>query len=267
MPIRRSLAALSALLLPGCASAPTQHAYVAPTFETVFTTTEEMTTGPGQIVYVENRSSVRVTVYSVTLRDCENIKASCNPRQLNLRLDPGNRVTLVRVEPANPQQGFNFRYSFGWRADSSTTAALGALASGGDTVARVQPSAMQREEARRRGTIGAADLDLAPSEIAGLANRAGSLRALPDSLVLRVGGRVTLDTVRVLLIGTQGETLGRMRALQFRVLPGPVTLVRPDTIVAVSPGRTALQLKLPDDVLPGHPSIHDALQVPIIIRQ
>jgi hypothetical protein len=267
MPIRRPLAALSALLLPGCASAPTQHAYVAPTFETVFTTTEEMTTGPGQIVYVENRSSVRVTVYSVTLRDCQNIKASCTPRQLNLRLDPGNRVTLVRVEPANPQQGFNFRYSFGWRADSSTTAALGALAAGGDTVARQQLSAIQREEARRRGTIGAADLDLAPNEIADLASRAGSLRALPDSLVLRVGGRVTLDTVRVLLISTQGETLGRMRALQFRVLPGPVSLVRPDTIVAVSPGRTSLQLKLPDDVLPGRPSIHDPVQVPIVVRQ
>ena len=258
----------AAALAVGCASAPRQRAYVAPTQETVFTTTEEMTSAPGQIIYVENRSSVPVTVYSVTLRECDNIKIGCNgPRVLHLQLTPDSRAVLARVEPANAQKSFNFRYTFGWRADSSTTAALGALATVGDSNARQQLDAIAREDARRRAAVGAIDMDLTASEIAALSDRAGKLHALPDSLVIAVGRRVSLDTVHVLLIGMQGETLGRIRALQWRV-PGStaITVIKPDTVVGVAPGRTALQLKLPDDVLPAKSTLHIPLEVPIIVR-
>jgi len=261
-------AACAATLAAGCASAAIQHAYVAPTQETVYTAVEETPMSSGQIVYVENRSSVPVTVYSVTLRECENIKGGCNgPRSLNLHVQPATRATLVRVEPANAQNAFKFRYTFGWRADSSTTAMLGALATAGDTTAQQRLAAMEREDARRRGAVGAIDLDLTASEIAGLADRAESLRVLPDSVVLRAGRRMSVDTVRVLLIGPQGETLGRIRALQWR-MPGSSTVmvVRPDTVVGVAPGRTSLQLKLPDDMLPTKPTLHAPLEVPIIVR-
>lgn len=258
----------AAVLAASCASAPKQYAYVAPTEETVFTTAEEMTSVPGQIIYVQNRSSVPVTVYSVTLRDCDNIKAGCSgPRSLNLRLGPDSRAVLARVEPANAAKSFNFRYTFGWRADSSTTAALGALASTGDGTAREQLAAITREDARRRGSVGAIDLDLTASDIAGFADRAARLRVLPDSLVIPVGRRMSLDTVRVLLVGTQGETLGRIRALQWRVPGSPaITVVRPDSIVGVAPGRATLQLRLPDDVLAAKPALHVPLEVPIIVR-
>jgi len=198
----------AAALAVGCASAPRQRTYVAPTQETIFTTTEEMTSAPGQVIYVENRSSVPVTVYSVTLRDCDNIKVGCSgPRVLHLQLTPDSRAVLARVEPANAQKSFNFRYTFGWRADSSTTAALGALATVGDSNARHQLDAIAREDAKRRAAVGAIDMDLTASEIAGLSDRAGKLHALPDSLVIPVGRRVSLDTVRVLLIGMQGKHL------------------------------------------------------------
>lgn len=195
-------AACAATLVAGCASAAIQHAYVAPTEQTVYTAIEETPMSPGQIIYVENRSSVPVNVYSVTLRECENVKGGCtDPRSLNLHVQPAARATLVRVEPANAQNAFGFRYTFGRRADSSTTAMLGALANAGDSTAQQRLAAIGREDARRRGAVGAIDLDLTASEIAGLADRAGSLRVLPDSVVLPVGLRMSVDTVRVLLIG------------------------------------------------------------------
>ena len=262
-------AACVATLAAGCATAGIQHAYVAPTQQTVYTAVEETPMASGQIVYVENRSSVPVTVYSVTLRDCENVKGGCNgPRPLNLVIRPAARASLIRVEPANAANAFSFHYTFGWRADSSTTAALGALATGGDSTSQQRLDAIRREEAHRRGAVGAIDLDLTASEIAGLADRAERLRVLPDSVVLPPGRRMSLDTVRVLLIGPQGETLGRIRAVQWRLpASAAVTVVRPDTVVGVAPGRASLQLKLRDDMLPTKPTLHAPLDVPIIVRQ
>jgi len=259
---------LALCVLVACASAAPPLSYVAPTPETVFARVEETSASPGQIIYIENHSTVPITVYSVTLRDCENIKLQCSsPRRLNLRLAPNDRETLVRVEPTNPRASFRFHYSFGWRADSSTTAALAALASAGDTVARRRLAAIEREDARRRSAVGAQDLDLTPAEVNALADHAASLRALPDSLVLSLGARVTLDTIHVLLIGTQGETLGRLRAMQWRLTSGVVSPIKPDTLVAIATGRAVLQLRLPDNVLPGQSALHTVVQVPIIVRE
>jgi hypothetical protein len=71
----------------------------------------------------------------------------------------------------------------------------------------------------------------------------------------------------VLLIGTNNETLGRIRALRWRLSSSPaISLVQPDTLVARVAGRTVLQLKLPDDVLPDSPALHEAVLVPIVVR-
>jgi hypothetical protein len=79
---------------------------------------------------------------------------------------------------------------------------------------------------------------------------------------------MSLDTVRVLLIGPHGETVGRIRAVQWRLpASAAVTVVRPDTVVGVAPGRASLQLKLRDDMLPTKPTLHAPLEVPIIVRQ
>ncbi len=110
-----------------------------------------MTTGPGQIVHVENRSSVSVTVYSVTLRNCDNIKASCSgPRSLTLHLRPHPCEVLDRVEPANAQKACTFGYTFAWYADSSTRAALEALAAGVETTTRQQRDARALADGSRQ---------------------------------------------------------------------------------------------------------------------
>ena len=255
------------VLLTTCASAPTQKVYVAPTQDTVFATLEETQGARGQLIFVENRSSVPVKVYSVSLRDCQNVKGQCSVHPLNMQLDAGQRSTILRVEPADPTRSFGFHFSFGWRTDSSTAAALRALAANGDAAAQRRLDAVHRAEERRRNQVGSQDLDLTPGEMSALGTRASALRASPDSLVLRVGDRATLDTIHVLLVDAQNETLGRVHGLQWRVGSPAVRLVLPDTLVAVASGRAILQLKLPDAVLPDQTSLHVPLQVPIVVRQ
>lgn len=257
----------TAVLGAGCASAPAQRVYVAPTSQTVVTVMEEMAPTPGHIIYVKNHSSVPVTVYSVTLRDCENIKPNCDaPRSINLRLRPNTRAVLARVEPADSHKASHFGYSFGWQADSSAKAALGALAAGGNGNAQQQLDAMARADAQRRNAVGGFDPVLTPSELATVGDSARSLLARPDSLVVRVGRRLTLDTIHVLLIGPHGETLGRIGALRWRVQGSAVTVVRPDTIAAVAPGRSVIRLMLPVEVLPDRPALHEPLDVPVVVQ-
>lgn len=254
-------------ILVGCASAAPEHTYVAPTPETVLASMEEIGMVPGQIVTVENRSTVPITIYSATLRECENVKPQCaSPRRLNVHIGPHSHETILRVEPANPKSSFRFGYSYAWRADSSSVAALSALASAGDTVARSRLAAIRREEARRRASVGVQDLDLSPAEINALADQVASLRVIPDSLVMASYWRVTLDTIHVMLIGTQGETLGRVRALSWRLIPGAAMGIKPDTIAGMRTGRAVLELKLPDNVLPSKPALHAPILVPIIVH-
>ena len=266
--MRRLGASLAVVIVAGCASAAPEHTYIAPTPQTVVPTTEEIGSVPGQIISIANQSTVPITVYSVTLRDCENVKPQCTtPRRLNIRIAPQSHETILRVEPANPKSGFRFHYSYGWRADSSSTAALSALASAGDTTARNRLAAIEREDARRRASVGVQDLDLNAAEINALSDQAASLRAIPDSLIIQSYWRVTLDTIHVMLIGTHGEMLGRVRALQWRLIPGAAAGIKPDTIAGVRAGRAILELKLPDTVLPSKPALHTPILVPIIVRE
>lgn len=56
-----------ALALAGCAPAA-QRAYVAPTRETIISTTEEhQANPPSHLIYIENHSTVPVTVFSLNL--------------------------------------------------------------------------------------------------------------------------------------------------------------------------------------------------------
>lgn len=141
-------AALAMLLVAGSAAA--QRRYVAPSRETVFSTTEERAgDAPVHVIFVENRSTVPITVFSVSLTRCENVKERCAPRATKLRIRPGQRSPAARVEPANPQLGFMYSFGFGWHADSAGNAALGLLAANGSAARSCPATTSRRSPAAR----------------------------------------------------------------------------------------------------------------------
>jgi hypothetical protein len=273
MTMHRPLLPIVASFALACAGAPATKAYIAPTPETIVTTSQETGMAAGQVVTVENHSTVSVTVYSVTLRDCENVKTQCNnPRRLSLKVAPSGHETLIRIEPSDPKRPYRYHYSFAWRADSAVIAALGAAASAGDSVAARRLAAIDRDRRRRANSVGFQEITLTPAEVNAVADQATSLRATPDSIVLARGAAAPLDTIRLLLVDTQGETLGRVRAT-YRVmvrLPSARSAMlelRKDSIAALASGRTEVEVKLPDDVLPTKPALHGVVHVPIIVPE
>lgn len=116
--MRRLIFPVCCLVLASCASARTK-IYVAPTNETVLLIAEDTPTNPGKVIYVVNESSEPITVTSLHLTSCENIKNRCDFHKLALRVDPHSRRQIMRVEAANPERGFGYRSNFGWRADGT----------------------------------------------------------------------------------------------------------------------------------------------------
>jgi len=218
--------------------------YVAPTDETVTTIVEEgYGSSPSHVIWVRNASSVTVQVYSVTLRDCENVKQQCTPTPLRLRVRPGRREVLRRVEPRIRDAGFSFRYSMGWRADSSEVAALQVLAENGLTTAQQRLAVREAEVAERRAAVGSHDLELGQEELAALGPRIAALRVEPDSVVLHVGQMFVVHQVRVLAADADGMLLGRVRTYNWRVTQSAVA-VQSDTVVAQRAGRTTAEFRL-----------------------
>src|SRR5262245_49375749 len=113
-----------ALLVIGCAPAA-QHAYIAPTSETILSTTEERDQNPpSHVIFVLNHSTVPITVFSVSLRGCENVKQRCEPTPVKYRVPAGGRAEVMRVTPQSTERGFSYSFGFSWRPDSSSVVAL-----------------------------------------------------------------------------------------------------------------------------------------------
>lgn len=231
--------------------------YVAPTNETITTRVEEgFGSTPSQVIWVQNGSTVGIDVYSVTLRQCENVKQECAPRPLRLHLAPGRSEVLERVEPRDPERGFSYRYGFGWRADSAGLAALRVLAGGGSAEAQQRLAAQQRAADEERTTVGAHDVVLRRDDLVQLGPQIVRLGVEPDSVVLHVGQSFLMHQVRVLAYDLQGNVLGRVGAYQWR-FPQALIAVHSDTVTALRPGRTQLSFHLP----PPAPDLSTALKV------
>jgi hypothetical protein len=239
--------AIAAVLLTACASA-TQRTYVAPTSRSVVSKTEVSNGEPvHHLIYVENHSTVPITVFGVRLTECENVKAQCATRQLNLHVGPGERELALRVEPGNRMQGFTYQFNFSWHPDSSSASALAALADGGSEEARARLAEVRRADSLLRLDQGTHYNELSRDDFAAIASRAASLRADPDSLVLVPGERATVERIRLLVVDAQGTVLGRTHWFGFRVpSTSAVQFLPPDILEAHAPGRSVVHFSLPD---------------------
>jgi hypothetical protein len=224
--------------------------YIAATDATVVTTIEEgYGSTPSAVIYVKNLSTVQVTVYSFALRDCENVRQRCAPTRVDIRVPAGSRAILTHVEPRNPELGYTYRFSFGWRADSSDVEALRLMAEAGSSIAIRQLGARDSTLAERHAEIGRQDLTLDDSALAALGSHIARLRVEPDSVVLRLGQMFLVRQVHVMAVDAQGMLLGRVRAYRWRVMPGVVT-VQADTVVGQQIGRTIVEFRLKPPAAP-----------------
>lgn len=239
-------AACTLVVSLGACSAATQRAYVAPTPQTIFTSTEERSGDvPSHAIYIENHSTVPITVFGLSLHSCENIQQQCEAHQVKIHVGPGQRVLAMRVDAQNVQRPFTYRFGFSWHADSAN-AALVALASNGVPEARGRLSAEQRADSENRANVGYTELSR--DAFRAIAAQATSMRAEPDSLVLEPGQQVDLERVKLLILDGQGRVLGRTHWIRLMVYaPGIAQFTPPNLIVAHSPGRGLLRFGLADE--------------------
>jgi hypothetical protein len=258
-------ASLALLLAIACAPA-SQHAYVAPSRATIISTTEETQGPPARhVIYIENRSTVPVTVFSVSLSGCENVKQQCSPHPVKIRVAPGQREVAIRVEPVNAEQGFGYHFGFSWNADSAGMNALNALASNGSADARGRLTAMERADSLERE--GGGFHELSRTDFAALAGRVASMRARSDSLFLEPGEKFDIDRMVILLADSQGVVLGRTHWVRYQVNSGnAISFVPPGRLIARNVGRAVVRFQLADEAaaLVGNPGF-DALEVPIVV--
>lgn len=265
--MRTASVLVTTIVLAACASS-SKPAFVAANSQTVFASAEQAHgPNPAQVIYVENRSTVPIIVYSVTLRRCENVRQRCEtPQRLSVRLPGGQRAPIQRVEPRLETSGFTYTYSFAWRPDSSgRVAALSVLADQGVEAARENIAAIERADAARRAEVGGHDDWLSTASLGALGARAAAVRAEPDSIVMRVGEVVTLDRIRLIVLDSAGAILGRAR-FSFGYQPGVVAFTRPDTLRAVAPGRVALELRVPLEAQVGRAVHLPPVLVSIVVR-
>ena len=260
-------ASFSLLLGVGCAGAARQ-AYVAPSRATVVSTTEESQgPPPAHVIYVENRSTVPIMVFGVSLSGCENVRQQCSPRPVKIRVSPGRREIAMRVEPANKDRGFEYHFGFSWNADSAGMNALNALASNGSSEARGRLTAMERADSLERE--GGGFRELSRNDFAALAGRVASMRARSDSLFIEPGDKFDIDRMVLLLADSQGVVLGRTHWVRFMVNTGgnTISFAPPNAIAARNVGRAVVRFELAEEAvsLIGHPIAGNVVEVPIIV--
>jgi hypothetical protein len=235
---------LTAVMIVPTIKAQANKQYVAATDATVVTTIQEgYGSSPSAVIYVKNLSTVNVTVYSFALRDCENVKQQCTPTQVNIRVPAGSRAILTHVQPRNPELGYTYRFSFGWRADSSDVEALRVLAQAGSPVATEQLRTRDIALSERRAAVGGADIMLDDSALAALGTHVVRLLVVPDSVVLRPGQMFLLRQVHILAVDDKGAVLGRVLGLRMGISPGVIAF-RADTVEAQHVGRSAIEFRL-----------------------
>ena len=247
------------------APAHAQRAYVAPTDATVRSDTEVRSEYGEHLIFVANRSTVPVTVFSVSLTRCENVKERCDPRRVNIKLPPGARRLAMRVTPESRERSFSYSFRFGWRAESSSGEALAALAEAGDGAARQRLADRARQDSIARTPVGARHRALTRDDFDALRGQVAGIRAEPESLVVVPGTRRSALEVHLLLLDASGAVLGRTQWMRWQFagsrdfeFPGQ------DALIGRSPGRMLARYRLAPDAERVLGVTPDDIDVPII---
>jgi hypothetical protein len=125
--------AMNRLLVLGllcCVSAPAsaQDVFVAPTYNSVFASSEQgFGTEEAHQLFVTNKSTVPIIVFGVSLSSCDNVKQSCEARRTKINIPAGQRRNVGKVQAKDTEKGFEYRWSFSFSADSSDAKVLAAL--------------------------------------------------------------------------------------------------------------------------------------------
>jgi len=259
------LVGLTAALLLAC-TPPAAKTYVAPSYDTIVSSTEESQgTPPTHVIWIENRSTVPVIIFALRLDNCENVNVSCGVHQSNIRLNAGQREVVERIGARTTSQGFGYNFGFSWRADTSYgTKVLGALAEAGDTSARVRLAAQQHADSLRNAETGPHYNELTRSDFTMLAPRVASMRAYPDSLVLTPGEHASIEKIRLLLLDSTGSVLGQTRWLRWQLSAGTLQFNPPTDLVARRPGRSIIRFSLAADAQKLIPTPINSVEYPII---
>ena len=263
----RAFAIVSLTATASVASA--QATYIAPSPQTVYSETDERRSDPPvHTISIFNRSSVPVVVWSVSLDGCENVKQSCGPKPVNLRIQPGRRVQAVRVEPKIQGRGFGYRFGFSWRADSAGAAAVAALASAGDPRATQQLRDRQRADSLARAETGTRYRELTREDFRSLAGQRLSLRTDPDTVFATPGSTVNMDAIKVLVLDSARQVLGRTRWVRWRFPMAGVISYSPanERLSARTPGRAVLYFSLADEAEAIIGRDIEQLGVPVVVR-
>ena len=247
--------------------AAAQPNYIAPTSRTVYSSTvEQEGSFGGHAIYVENHSTVPITVFSVHLTSCENVKQQCTVHRTNIHVSPGGREFAIRVSADNQGRAMSYNFSFSWHPDSAMTSALAVLAEGGDATARERIAARQRRDSLDRAEVGVHYNELSRDDFAALGGRAATLHAAPESLVIAPGERLTLDRVRVLVADSQGVVLGATRWFGWAIQPNTAfQFLPPNVLVARAAGRGMIRLRLADEAVTQLGHAMDAVMLPVVV--
>ena len=87
--------------------------YIAPSNNTIEAGTD-MSFSEGQYIYIVNHSSAPIMITGVHLLDCENVKNSCLPTPLRIRVRPGQRENIATVRPDISDRPYSFRFTYTW---------------------------------------------------------------------------------------------------------------------------------------------------------
>lgn len=233
---------------PSIAHAQTKETlYIAANNQTVLLEQETALGRTGaRVAYIRNTSTVPVIITQIQVLDCLNVKQYCGINKREIKVAPNERRRILQIEPEIVGRAMNFRFLYQWKPDGAYKATVGALAEAGDSasIRRMALIARREELARKEASYG--DRILQIPHLRALADSIVSLRAEPASIEMTAGSHMFIEELRMLAIDKDGKVLGRVRGpMAWTYQRTPFTrITSPDSIIAVEPGSTQLQLRI-----------------------